>query len=145
MRTVFAPVLFVSLGMLAPADDKKVDADLKAMVGKWDIAKAELGGKDAREHFQEFKFEITAGGKYSVTVGKLEEVGSFTVDPFQSPKSMDIKATNGPNKGHDIKAIYKIDGDSLTVCYAFGGGDRPAKFESQEGTKVFLAVYKRKK
>ena len=58
---------------------------------------------------------------------------------------MDIKGTGGPNKDKTIKAIYKIDGDTMTICYALDAGDRPTKFESKPDTKQFLAVYKREK
>ena len=35
---------------------------------------------------------------------------------------MDIKGTDGPNKGKTIKTIYKLDGDTLVVCYELGDG-----------------------
>ena len=58
---------------------------------------------------------------------------------------MDIKGTDGPNKGKTIKTIYKLDGDTLTVCYELGDGDRPTKFETKADTKQLLANYKREK
>ena len=58
---------------------------------------------------------------------------------------MDIKGTDGPNKGKTIKTIYKIDGDTVTLCYELGGDGRPTKFESKPESKQFLVVYKREK
>jgi len=132
---------------LVSAEDKKAEADLKSVVGKWTVEKAELGGVDRTELFKALKFEILEGAKYSVEIGKEKDEGTFTVDPAKSPKEIDITSTAGPNKGKLIKAIYKIDGDTLTVCYELGTdkGTRPEKFESKPKTAVFLVTYKREK
>jgi uncharacterized protein (TIGR03067 family) len=148
MRVFVAPVILMLSIATAVGNDKKADdaiaADLKALVGKWKIEKAEIGGKESLALFKELKFEITEGGKYALELGVKDE-GTFTVDPGKSPKEMDIKGEAGPNKGKTIKAIYKIDGDTMTICYELGGGDRPTKFETKPDTKLFLAVYKREK
>jgi uncharacterized protein (TIGR03067 family) len=129
----------------ATGDDTAQKADLKAMVGKWTIVKAELGKTDIFELLKMLDFEIREDGKYTVKVGEETDNGSFTVDPGKSPKEMDIKPTGGPNKGKTVKAIYKQDADTLTICYNLGGGDRPTAFETKPDTKLFLAEYKRKK
>jgi len=145
MRALLIPAFVFAAICSASADDKSV-ADLKAMVGKWDIAKAELGGKDITEHLKNMKFEIAEGGKYTAQLGEEKDVGAFTVDTAKKPKEMDIKGDGGPNKGKLIKAIYKLDGDTMTICYELGGGEtRPAKFESKDDTKLLLVNYKRKK
>jgi len=145
MRALAVPVFLLGVLSFAVADDKKNEDDIKASVGKWDVAKAELGGMDITEQIKTIKFEIMAGGKYTVVLGEKDE-GTFTVDASKTPKEMDIKSTAGPNKGKLIKAIYKIDGDAMTICYELGGGDkRPTKFESKTDTKLFLVDYKRKK
>ncbi|MFO0805886.1 MAG: TIGR03067 domain-containing protein [Gemmataceae bacterium] len=137
-----------SLIVLVPqamADDKS-DAELKALVGKWEIVKSELGGMDITDHLKALKFEISAGGKYFAQLGEEKDEGSFTIDLAKKPKEMDIKSTGGPNKDKLVKAIYKLDGDELVVCYELGGdGDRPLKFETKKDTKQLLATYKRKK
>jgi uncharacterized protein (TIGR03067 family) len=126
----------------APADDK---ADLKAAVGKWRVEKGTIGGVDQTALFKDLVLTIQADGKYAVTFGAEKDEGTFTVDSSKSPKQMDITPTGGPNKGKTLRTIYKIDGDTLTVCYQLGEGDRPTAFESKKDTKLFLAVYKREK
>ena len=146
MRAISCLALFALIGVVVPAvADDKADADLKAMVGKWDIVKAELGGKDVTEHLKAMKFEIAEGGKYTAELGTEKDVGTFTVDVAKAPKAMDIKATGGPDKDKLIKAIYKLDGDAMVVCYELGGDKRPEKFESKADTKQLLTTYKRKK
>src|SRR5438128_2133458 len=90
------------------ADDKAVAADLKAMIGKWDVDKAELSGKDISDELKGvIKLEIRDGGKYTASHGEEKDEGSFTVDPAKKPKEMDVKPTGGPHKGKIVKAIYR--------------------------------------
>ena len=147
MRTPCAALVAVlCLTVHAAADDKKNEADLKAMVGAWTVEKAELGGKDATAAFKTLKFEIREGGKYTVELGVKDE-GAFTVDASKGTKEMDIKSEQGPNKDKTIKAIYKQDGDTLTICYNLDPAQpaRPTMFESKADTKLFLVTYKRAK
>ena len=139
---------FCSLFVLAiPAmADEKSDGEFKALTGKWEIVKSELGGADITDHLKAMKFEIMAGGKYVAELGKEKDEGSFTLNLAKKPKEMDIKATGGPGKDKLIKAIYKLDGDDMVICYELGGdGERPTKFETKKDTKQLLTTYKRKK
>jgi uncharacterized protein (TIGR03067 family) len=147
VRISAAAALALCLAVPVFADDKKNEADLKAMVGNWKVEKAELGGKDLTEFLKVLKFEIQDGGKYIAEHGKEKDEGSFTVDASKNPKEMDIKSTGGPNKGKNIKAIYKQDGDTITICYELGSdkGARPEKFESKADTMLLLVTYKREK
>jgi uncharacterized protein (TIGR03067 family) len=97
MRLILVHAVALFALHAAPATgDEKADADLKAMVGKWKLEKAELGGKDAMAMLKDLKFEITGPGKYVAELGEKDE-GTFTVDPSKKPAEMDIKGTGGPN------------------------------------------------
>ena len=144
-------VLFVCCMLLSSTTlgQKLNDAtatELKALVGKYKIEKVRLGGQDITEHLKEMKFEIKDGGKYTAQVGELVDDATFTVDPAKKPKEMDVKPTGGPQKGKLVKVIYKLDGDTLTMCYDHDKPEnRQSKFESKEGTTVLLITYKREK
>lgn len=147
VRVPFAALaLALCFAVHAAADDKKNEADLKALVGNWAVEKAEFGGKDITAEFKSLKFEIREGGKYTVELGTKDE-GGFTVKTEKSPKEMDITSTDGANKGKTILAVYKLDGNALTVCYNLDPEKpaRPEQFESKTGTKTFLVTYKRAK
>lgn len=145
--TLIAAVLVPMVALVAAGDDKKAEADLKAMVGKWKVEKAEMGGKDLTDFAKEMQFEIRQGGKYTAKIGDETDEGAFTVDPSKSPKELDVKPTSGPNKGKTVKGIYKIEVDTLTVCYGFEADKaaRPTKFDSKDGDKTLLMTYKREK
>jgi uncharacterized protein (TIGR03067 family) len=120
-------------------------ADLKAMTGKWKVEKAEMSGMDATPFVKDFTLEIAEGGKYTVFVGNQKDAGTLHVDPAKKPAEMDIKGTDGPNKGKTIRSIYKLDGNTLIICYELGDGARPTKFETKADSKLLLATYKREK
>ena len=70
----------------------------------------------------------------SSSIGDRRTTGTFTVDPSQEARRRwTSTGTDGPNKGKTIKAIYKLDGDTLTVCYdaerrrQFNGRDRSSR------------------
>lgn len=58
--------------------------------------------------------------------------------------TLDLKPADGLAAGRTLPAIYKIEGDKLTICLASSGADRPKEFKSGERT-IVLAVYERVK
>jgi uncharacterized protein (TIGR03067 family) len=65
------------------------------------------------------------------------------VDPAARPATYDIVGVPGGRAARrSFKGIYKIDGDTLTICYNPAGRDRPTAFEGV-GRGTFTEVYKR--
>ena len=143
-RSALVPAV-LAFASFAVVTAQEPAADLKAMVGKWGVVKAELGGQDFTAAFKTLELQITPAGGYKLVVNGIPDAGTVTLDPAKAPKQMDIVGKEGPNAGKTIKTIYKLDGDSLVVCYELAGGDRPTEFKSKAGTKQFLAEYKRAK
>jgi uncharacterized protein (TIGR03067 family) len=132
----------------ALADDKADKAkaeEFKALKSEWTVAKATLAGDDAFEFLKVLEFTIHDDGKYTAKHGEVRDEGVFTLDLSATPKSMVIKPTGGPSKDKVLTAIYKLDGDTLTICYDMDGKVNPTKFESTAENKFLLVEYKRKK
>jgi uncharacterized protein (TIGR03067 family) len=144
-RTFVLIACWIAGGSIALGQKPDAAADMKAMVGTWKIEKAEMAGMDATAFVKDVTLEIGEGGKYTVLILGQKDAGSVSIDPTKKPAEMDIKGAEGPNKGKTIKTIYKLDGDTLIVCYELGGGDRPSKFETKPNTQQMLATYKREK
>jgi uncharacterized protein (TIGR03067 family) len=59
-------------------------------------------------------------------------------DPTANPPRMDILCTNGK-----IPGIYRLQGDSLQLCWVQGKGERPSEFSSKPGSKRVLLYLRR--
>lgn len=138
-----APVVFV-LAAAAVASAQPAD-EFKATAGKWTVRKATISGKDFTAAFKGMELTLAADGGYKLVFNGETDTGTVTVDATKTPRQMDIVGKVGPNAGKTIRTIYKLDGDTMTVCYELGDGPRPTAFESKAGTKVFLAEYTRAK
>ncbi len=69
--------------------------------------------------------------------------GTYAVLPASPFPLMDILGVEGPNAGRSMPAIFELDGETLTICYQLGEGERPKALRSPAGTQVFLVRYQR--
>ena len=84
-------------------------------------------------------------GKYEVSVAGEPDKGTYTLDLSTKPRSMIITGTEGPNRGKTFPAIYKLEADTLRVCYDLSGKHRPSEFKTMVGTQLYLVTYHRSK
>jgi len=136
--TILALVSLLSFAAIIRGDDKPESLD-----GTWLAVTAELGGKPFPEEVRKSIKLVLKGDQYTVTVGMNPDKGTCKTNPAANPKTLDIKGTEGPNKGKTILAIYELKGDTLKICYELGVAGRPKEFKSKEGTQLFLVTYKR--
>ena len=139
--------LSASGGPTARADDKaEVEKELKKFQGIWTVESVEVGGKKLPADLFKGTTVTFEGDKYSVKMGDMEvQAATQKLDPSKSPKTLDSKVTDGPNKGSVILGIYEIDGDTLKACFDPRGKKRPTEFKSPAGSEIFLNVHKRVK
>ncbi|HZY84580.1 MAG TPA: sigma-70 family RNA polymerase sigma factor, partial [Gemmataceae bacterium] len=125
----------------AAAGKDEAAKDEEKILGTWALVSYAEGGEKAPEaKIRGAQVTFTADGKMTVKQGEQEQEFTYKLSPAQKPK--EFSGTNA--QGRTVLGIYKLDGDTLTVCYD-RGGDRPAEFASNEGTKVVLEVLKRVK
>ena len=70
-----------------------------------------------------------------------DNVSTYTTDAKKSPAEIDFFLSGGGPGQKPILGIFKIEGDTLTVCFNFDGA-RPTKFESPAGSEVAIATLK---
>jgi uncharacterized protein (TIGR03067 family) len=139
-------VMALAVGLLLAADDAKKDKE--QLQGSWRPVSGEQGGKidqNAKEHLLIFD-----GDTFTIKRGdQLLLKGTFTLDPSQSPKAIDMKITEGhgdSDKGKEVHGIYALDKDTLKWCTAEpGSNERPKEFTTKEGTRHLLVTLKKEK
>ncbi len=124
--------LVVLLASPALAADGPID-------GTWSVVSITKNGKAdeawaaaTREH---------AGEKYSMSkAGGKSVSGTMKLDAAK--KTIDLMPGDGQYKGKTLAGIYELDGETLTICFAEPGKERPAKIANGDG--ITVAIYKKK-
>jgi len=145
MNWRFLPTALLALASLAFTTTTLRADDIKAMEGTWRAATAEAGGKPVdSEDLKKLVVTIT-DDHYTVQTKDGTEAGTLKVDETQKPRTMDATRTEGFEAGKVIKAVYEITGDTLRVCYALDGGERPTELATKDGSPWLLITYQREK
>ncbi len=148
MRVAVSAVVLL-YGALAMADEKKANPlskeakkELQKLQGEWLLKKVESAGKKVENIDEKVVLEIK-GNKWIFTGQLKGEI--IALDPATDPKCLDIKSVEKGRKGQVDEAIYKIDGDTLTIClYQGKGKQRPTRFEATaEQPDTILVVFRK--
>ena len=149
MQRIICVLVVLATPLLVAADnDDDVKKELKALQGTWKAVALEAGGKPLpKDAIPDFTFVIGADGKSTGKMAKREYSATLTVDPKKDPKTMDNLHESGGQKGKKQYAVYKLEGDKLTVCITAPGSaeaDRPKDFTTKDTANVVF-VFERVK
>jgi uncharacterized protein (TIGR03067 family) len=139
-------MLASSLLMAADAPKDAVKKEYDKFEGTWKMESFTVDGKPTPiETFAEFRMTLK-GENFTTVTAEGKTNGTYKVDPSKSPKTIDITFTGGPLDGLTMLGVYKLDGDTYTVCLPAGGGKERAKeLDSKPGSGLVLEVLKRVK
>jgi uncharacterized protein (TIGR03067 family) len=136
-------LLLVAVALLgAENKDDASKADLAKMQGTWQITTVEEDGKKVPAEKLAKAELIIKDDTYTLKVGDEPRAGTFTLDATKTPKAIDRTGKDGPNKDKTFPGIYEVDDNTLRVCFAQPGKDRPTKLTSEGGLQ--LMILKRK-
>jgi uncharacterized protein (TIGR03067 family) len=120
----------------------------RPLVGEWVAERATVAGAEQAGKVR-VRYVFRADGTWAVYGDGRRLPGesqTYTVDARKSPPAIDLSG-GGPGGGRSpgVEGIYKVDGDTLTLCLALGGAGRPTAFESSADAPTMLIVFKRAK
>jgi uncharacterized protein (TIGR03067 family) len=135
----------LALSVAAPGPKDPPKKDTNPLLGEWTGEKAETGGMPLPVPVGGMTMEFKPDGKVVMTdAGKPPEEAGYTADPKKDPHEIDLTQPMAGGKVMKMLGIYKVDGDTLTLCLGVVG-ERPTKFESAAGQATLLMTFKRAK
>jgi uncharacterized protein (TIGR03067 family) len=120
-----------------------VPTDLDRLQGTWRIAKLEMDGRTASAPEFDGAAIAISGKTFTSIMPGSTYAGTIRVDETKSPKTLDLLFTTGPQKGTINPGIYKLRGDTWTMCLAMRGKTRPKTFATKANTGLVVETLER--
>ncbi len=143
MSRLLAALLMAPVAAMAAPALKDRSPKAPPITGEWlRIGHTQTGvpvAPDAQPHHQIF----AADGTWEYSYGSRPSGNGmrFMADPKKSPPTIDIHLNAAqPAKW---RGIYKVEGDTLTLCLVTDDRERPKRFESSADHPTTVWVFKR--
>jgi uncharacterized protein (TIGR03067 family) len=128
--------------------DDLVKQELKKFQGTWTVAALEENGqKIPEDKLKEAGLKVTIkGNSFVYKVGDKTVVeGTFTIDPSKNPKQLDSEGMNPGGKKEKTIGIYRFEANTLVICFAPDGKERPTDFKAPADSGRILETLRRDK
>ncbi len=133
-----ALVGIVTLSAASVLADEKANKALKALQGEWKVEKMVASGEQVPAE-KATKLILTFKDSQLIPNDMPKDVATVKLDPDRKPAWFDLTDLSKET----MLGIYELTGDTLKICLADPGGDRPKEFASPKGGKTAYMVLKR--
>lgn len=116
---------------------------LRPLQGVWRVAGGEADGTPIPPEDVNHIIVTIEGAAYTVQNNERTDRGNLTVDASKTPGHMEIRPKTGDDAGRALPAIFKADGDTLSICYNLEGAKRPETFAAEKDSGFLLLNLKR--
>jgi uncharacterized protein (TIGR03067 family) len=129
-----------SVAIAGDADDE----EMKKLEGTWKFVSLESDGEQAPGNVIATWRWVVRGNEITWRDPTEDETKtSFKVDTSKSPKSIDLTAVDGKEKGKMFKCIYLLEGERLKICVPEGrrasvNPARPEEFSGGKGMSLMV-------
>ena len=124
-------------------------AELDRLRGRWKPVRAEYNGERMPAQLLALvRSAVAEGNTIRITrVDGVEVILTVRLDPTTKPRRLDAAARIAPEKKPlaEVVGIYKLEGDTLTLCLSERKDDRPAEFVTRPRSGHRLIVFRRLK
>jgi uncharacterized protein (TIGR03067 family) len=141
MRTHLSMALVCLAAAMVPALAEDGKQPKKEWEGTWQCVSKTVNGKteDAAGWLV-----IHSGDVYTLKKGdKVVSGGTNKRDKTVTPHTIDTTPSAGKGKGKTALGIYEIKGDTMRLCLAAAGKERPTAYVAPEGSGHILETWKR--
>ncbi len=109
------------------------------VAGLWLMQRGVMAGEELPGVTREGLLLVLQNGRYSLRTDR----GEYKLVQDGPHAGMDLHFYIGTPQERRVKAIWRRDGDRLTIAYDLSGKGRPAAFESPRDSQVMLAEFRR--
>jgi uncharacterized protein (TIGR03067 family) len=129
-----------------PSPRQAARDELKKLQGTWVCVSLEREGEPIPADALQGSMAVYEDDRVTLyRDGEVYRKGIVSLDPARSPKRVNTWDIDGPYEDQTNPGIYEIDGDTLKLCFARPGAERPIEFTTKKAPGFLYGVYKRKK
>jgi uncharacterized protein (TIGR03067 family) len=112
--------------------------NIDLLQGTWYVSALEVDGQKMPEAMLGAAQIVINGSRFTSTgMGSVYE-GRIELDTSKKPRHLTMHFDGGPEKGNKNLGIYEMKNETLRICLATRGNERPSRFATKAGTGFAL-------